>query len=54
MNQVKAYAQFSSGISLHQVFVGNEVIEVMADGKKEARAIVESYGHKVSFVTCMK
>lgn len=54
MNQVKAYAQFSSGVALHQVYAGNEVIEVMADGKKEARTIVESYGYKVHFVTCMK
>ena len=49
--QVKPYAQVKTGVTNHQVYVGNQVFYVMADGKKEARKIIESYGHKVSFVT---
>jgi hypothetical protein len=51
MNQVKAYAQYNSGLGKHQVYVDSQVFEVMADGKKEARAIVEGWGYKVDCVT---
>lgn len=51
MNQVKGYAQYISGLGKHQVYVGNQVFEVMADGKKDARTIVEGWGYKVDCVT---
>jgi hypothetical protein len=51
MNQIKACVQFKSGLARHQVYVGSKVFEVFADGKKEAKSIVEGRGYKVSFVT---
>lgn len=52
MNRVNSTAHFTTGVAKHQVHVkSGEVIEIFADGKKEARSIIESYGYKVMFVT---
>lgn len=51
MNAIKAYAHYQTFLAKHQVYTNNGMIEIMADGKKDARAIAESCGHKVMFVT---
>lgn len=54
LNQVKAYARMSWNYRIHQVYLRNgSMIEVFADGKKDAKHQAEQQGHKVAFVTCM-
>jgi len=51
-NRIGPQAEYKFRCAKHQVYTRcGKVIEVMADGKKEARKIVESHGYAVAFVT---
>jgi len=51
-NRIGPQAEYKFRCAKHQVYTRcGKMIEVMADNKKDARAIVESHGYKVSIVT---